>query len=63
MSKKEKYPRGGHGVKDNQGKMTRKGTPKTIDNSGYCDGGGSAELAKAASSINTGNRKGGAAGL
>lgn len=62
MSKGQNF-NGHKGVKDNQGRMVRNGTPKTIDNSGYCDGGGSAELSKAAKSINAGNRKGGLPGL
>lgn len=62
MAKHEKY-NGHKGVPDNQGKMVRKGTPKTIDTGGSCDGGGSAELSKAAKSINSGNRKGGLPGV
>lgn len=54
----------GHkGVPDGQGRMVRKGTPKTIDIGGACDGGGSAELAKAAKSIHVGNRAGGMKGV
>jgi hypothetical protein len=62
MAKGENF-NGKKGVPDNQGKMVRNGTPKTIDTGGHCDGGGSAELARAASSINSGNRKGGLPGL
>jgi len=51
------------GVPTNEGKMVRNGTPKTIDTGGHCDGGGSAELARAAKAINAGNKKGGAPGL
>ena len=51
------------GVPDNEGKMVREGTPKTIDCSGHSDGGGSAELAKAAKSIHAGNRAGGFKGV
>lgn len=53
----------GKGVPMNQGKMVRNGTPKTIDCGGHSDGGGSAELASKAKSINAGNRKGGLPGL
>lgn len=53
----------GKGVPTDQGKMTRNGTPKTIDCGGASDGGGSAEVARVAKSINTGNRKGGLPGL
>lgn len=60
--KGEKF-NGHKGVPDNQGKMVRNGTPKTVDNSGVCNGGGSAELAKAAKSIHTGNRSGGLPGV
>lgn len=62
MHKGEMY-NGHKGVPDNQGKMVRNGTPKTVDCSGHSLGGGSAELSKAATSINSGNRKGGAPGL
>ena len=37
--------------------------PKVVETGGACNGGGSAELAKAAKSINVGNRKGGLPGL
>lgn len=53
----------GKGVPHNQGRKVEHGVPRTIDNSGHCDGGGSADLAKAAKSINSGNRKGGLPGL
>lgn len=54
----------GHkGVKDNQGREVRNGTPKTIGSDPVCDGGGSAELAKAAKSIHAGNRSGGLKGV
>lgn len=59
---KEKY-NGHKGVKDNQGKMVRNGTPKTIGSDPVCDGGGSAELAKAAKAIHSGNRSGGLPGV
>jgi hypothetical protein len=52
----------GKGVPTNQGKVVRHGTPKTIDIGGKCDGGGSAELARAAKSINS-PKKGGLPGL
>jgi hypothetical protein len=50
------------GVKTDQGKMVRNGTPKTIDCGGKSDGGGSAELAAVAKAINS-PKKGGAPGL
>jgi hypothetical protein len=59
---KEKY-NGHKGVKTDQGKMVRHGTPKTIGSDPVCDGGGSAELAKAAKSIYAGNRAGGLKGV
>lgn len=62
MAKHEKY-NGHKGVPDNEGKMVRNGTPKTIGSDPVCDGGGSAELAKVAKSIHSGNRKGGLPGV
>lgn len=59
---KEKY-NGHKGVKTDQGKMVRNGTPKTIGSDPVCDGGGSAELAKAAKGIHAGNRAGGLKGV
>lgn len=53
----------GSGVKTDQGKMVRNGTPKTVSTGGACDGGGSAELAKAAKAIHSGNKKGGLPGV
>lgn len=53
----------GKGVPHNQGKMVRNGTPKTIDCGGHSDGGGSHDVAKAAKSIHTNNRKGGLPGV
>lgn len=50
------------GVKTDQGKMVRNGTPKTIPCSGASDGGGSSEVASAARAINS-PKKGGAPGL
>lgn len=62
MSKHEKY-NGHKGVPTDQGKMVRNGTPRTVDIGGSCDGGGSADVAKAAKSIHVGNRKGGLPGV
>lgn len=62
MAKHEKY-NGHKGVPDNEGKMVRNGTPKTIGSNPVCDGGGYAELAKVAKSIHSGNRKGGLPGV
>jgi len=53
----------GKGVKADQGKMVRGGTPKTVETGGASDGGGSKELASVAKSINAGNKKGGLPGL
>jgi hypothetical protein len=62
--KSEAYLRGRRdGVKDNEGRYPKEGVNKTICTGGMSDGGGSGELSKAAKSINTGNRKGGLAGL
>lgn len=62
MAKGENF-NGKKGVPENQGKMTRNGTPKTIDCGGHSDGGGSAEVSKAAKGIHAGNRKGGLPGV
>lgn len=59
---KEKY-NGHKGVKDNQGREVRGGTPKTVGSDPVCNGGGSAEVASAAKSIHSGNRKGGLPGV
>lgn len=53
----------GSGVKTDQGKVVRNGTPKTVSTGGACDGGGSSELAKAAKAIHSGNKKGGLPGV
>jgi len=53
------------GVKENQGRVKDMDANvyKTIDTGGKSDGGGSKDVARAAKSINVGNRKGGAPGL
>lgn len=53
----------GSGVKTNQGRMVRNGTPKTTHDPGKSDGGGSSELASAAKAIHSGNKKGGLPGV
>jgi hypothetical protein len=50
------------GMPDNQGKMVRNGTPKTVDCPGKSDGGGSADIAAAAKAINK-PKSGGAPGV
>ena len=62
MKKGESY-NGHKGVPTDEGKMVRNGTPKTVETGGACDGGGSAELSRAAKSIHVGNRKGGLPGV
>jgi len=53
----------GKGVPQNQGKMVRNGTPKTIDCGGHSDGGGSMDVSRAAKAIHAGNKKGGLPGV
>ena len=50
------------GVKTDQGKMVRNGTPKTVETGGSSCGGGSAELAAVAKAINS-PKKGGLPGV
>lgn len=63
MKKAGEMFNGHKGVAKDEGKMTRNGTPMTIDPPGMSDGGGSTDVCKAAKSINVGNRKGGLPGL